>query len=50
MTLRGGKLYAMLLSTESGGDKARELANMALLEKIAGTFKLAGAEAPKAPA
>jgi cyclase len=50
MLLRGGKLYTIHLSTDSGGDKAKEKANMELLEKIAATFKLAGAEAAKTPA
>jgi cyclase len=50
LMLRGGKLYAIHLSTDSGGDAAKEKANMDLLEKIAATFKLTGTEAPKAPA
>ena len=50
LMLRGGKLYAIHLSTDSGGDRAKEKANMELLEKIAATFKLTEAEAAKAPA
>lgn len=50
LTLRGGKLYVIHLSTDSGGDKAKEKVNMELLEKIAATFKLTGAGAPKVPA